>query len=427
MQERDSQMSDPRPENLFRNRPPSPARGPFRLAESGFGRNFYESGVATLAEPFRGVRTKAPVEPDLFPIRPTGQSLLPVRDAARAFLASLPFNQYAQCLMGVDSDGWRTWHNLHTYVFRHGLCLFDLNEAQRGLVMDLLRESLSDHGFAMARDVMRLNEHMGELRGRPDDYGEWFYWITLFGHPSATEPWGWQIDGHHLIVNCFILGDQIVTTPTFMGSEPVVAETGAHAGTRVFELEERLGWEVMNSLSPSQQAVARLGDVPPFDVFAHAFNDNLVLDYEGVAVASLDAPQRQAVVDLILHYLKRDRPGHAEIRIAEVLSRLDETWFAWIGPCDDQGAFYYRVHNPLILIEFDHQPGVVYANNEHSRRHAHTLVRTPNGNDYGKALLRQYYRQVDAEPLEGPGAAVRDLRTAKALGSAIEDLSRGDR
>ena len=32
-----------------------------------------------------------------------------------------------------------------------------------------------------------------------------------------------------------------------------------------------------------------------------------------------------------------------------------------------------------------------------SRHHTHTLVRTPNGhgNDYGKDLLRQHYRQFD--------------------------------
>ena len=50
----------------------------------------------------------------------------------------------------------------------------------------------------------------------------------------------------------------------------------------------------------------------------------------------------------------------------------------------------------MILIEFDHQrpaglrhlagdPGVP------NREHIHTVVRTPNGNDYGKDLLRQHY------------------------------------
>ena len=45
----------------------------------------------------------------------------------------------------------------------------------------------------------------------------------------------------------------------------------------------------------------------------------------------------------------------------------------------------------MILIEFDHLPGVALDNDEPSRNHIHTVVRTPNGNDYGKDLLRQHY------------------------------------
>ncbi len=72
-----------------------------------------------------------------------------------------------------------------------------------------------------------------------------------------------------------------------------------------------------------------------------------------------------------------------------------DTHFSWIGGHDDQSPFYDRVYNPVVLIELDRQPGVVYSNNEPSRDHIHTLVRTPNGNDYGRDLLRQHYAQHD--------------------------------
>ena len=62
-----------------------------------------------------------------------------------------------------------------------------------------------------------------------------------------------------------------------------------------------------------------------------------------------------------------------------------------MGDTRPGGVFYYRIHSPVVLIEFDHQPGIVYANNEPTRDHIHTVVRTPNGNDYGKDLLRQHY------------------------------------
>ena len=65
---------------------------------------------------------------------------------------------------------------------------------------------MSEAGYRSARDVMRLNEHALEITGKPEEYSEWFYWVSIFGNPSPDEPWGWQIDGHHLNLNCFVLG-----------------------------------------------------------------------------------------------------------------------------------------------------------------------------------------------------------------------------
>ncbi len=160
-------------------------------------------------------------------------------------------------------------------MMRHGVCLDDVSVAQRGLALVLLRESLSADGYQTARDVMKLNEHIMEITNRPAEYGEWLYWVSVFGTPGPSEPWGWQIDGHHLIVNCFVLGDQMVLTPNFMGSEPVLAESGKYAGTRVFAAEERDGYALMTALSPAQRAKATIGDKLPFDVVTTAFNDEI--------------------------------------------------------------------------------------------------------------------------------------------------------
>jgi len=78
-----------------------------------------------------------------------------------------------------------------------------------------------------------------------------------------------------------------------------------------------------------------------------------------------------------------------------VKRHLDATHFAWIGPVDDHSPFYYRILSPVILVEFDHQSGIVYDNDKPSRDHIHTVVRTPNGNDYGRDLLRQHYARHD--------------------------------
>jgi hypothetical protein len=50
---------------------------------------------------------------------------------------------------------------------------------------------------------------------------------------------------------------------------------------------------------------------------------------------------------------------------------------------------------PVVLIEFDHHPGVAFDNVVPSRNHIHTVVRTPNGGDYGLDLLRQHHERFD--------------------------------
>jgi hypothetical protein len=77
----------------------------------------------------------------------------------------------------------------------------------------------------------------------------------------------------------------------------------------------------------------------------------------------------------------------------EVERHLDETYFAWIGAFDDESPFFYKVHSPVLLIEFDHHRGVYLDNTEPAKFHTHTIVRTPNGGDYGVDLLRQHYQR----------------------------------
>jgi hypothetical protein len=237
---------------------------------------------------------------------------------------------------------------------------------------------------------MRLNEHLAELTGLPDEFGELFYWISIFGMPAADTPWGFQIDGHHCNINCFVLGDQVVLTPMLLGSEPVLAESGKYKGTTVLREEEALGSAFMGMLTADQRAKATIGFDLPFDGYASGFKDNVVVPYDGLSVSEMTTEQRAALVELIALYTDRLPPAHARLRLDEAKSHLGETIFAWIGEFDPIAPFYYRIFSPVIFIEFYHQPGVALPDTGYSRRHAHALVRTPNGNDYGRALLRQY-------------------------------------
>ena len=174
-----------------------------------------------LAEPFKGITTRRSAVTGLFPIRSTGVSTGGVRKAAEGFLAALTPDQRDKTVFALDDPEWRKWMNQDYYV-RQGVSFLDMTPAQRDAALGLLRASLSAKGLKQTRDIMRLNHTLGELNDNDfDRYGEWRYHITVMGTPSATEPWGWQFDGHHAIVNYFVLADQVVMTPLFAGSEPV--------------------------------------------------------------------------------------------------------------------------------------------------------------------------------------------------------------
>lgn len=373
-----------------------PLRAPPRVDTSTVSQplqDLFAGWRKSMAENFKGLTADGKIVPGLFPLQSTGITSQPMAAAVTTFLASLDASQRKAVSFDVDGEVWRTWSNIHRNLMRHGLCLVELSNHQREFVYEILRVSLGVEVYETACNVMRLNETLAEMTGLPLEFGEYFYWISIFGEPSADAPWGWQLDGHHCNINCFVLGDQIVLTPMLLGSEPTLAGSGKYAGLTVLREEEARGWSFMQALTQAQRAAATIGMDLPFDGFASGFQDNVVVSYAGVASTDMTAPQRSKLVDLIKLYTDRLAPAHAQVRLEEVKAHFDATYFSWIGEFTEVAPFYYRVHSPVIFIEFYHQPGVALPDTGYSRRHAHGLVRTPNGNDYGRELLRQYRAQ----------------------------------
>ncbi len=354
--------------------------------------NYLRDGLKAATEPFKGNTTDGTVIPGLFPIQATGITTQSICEAAADFLGSLSAAQRARAVFPIEADQWRMWSNIHRTIMRHGVPFCEMSDGQLERALALLKESFSDQGFDTARDIMRLNETVGEMTGRLDEFGDDLYWLSVMGTPSATKPWGWQIDGHHLNVNYFVLGDQVVMTPAFLGSEPVHARSGKYAGTRVFEAEEAQGLQVIRALTKEQRGKAIVGADLPRDLFTSAFRDNHELRYEGISYDELAPPQHDQLTRLVELHVGRMRPGHARVKMDEFKRHLRDTHFSWRGGVGEDSVFYYRVHSPVIIIEFDHQAGQAFQQfKDHYRDHIHVIVRTPNGNDYGKDLLRQHY------------------------------------
>jgi hypothetical protein len=385
-------------------------------------------------EPYVGVTTDGNPREGLYSLRDTGISSKRAVDAARAYLDSLEEYRLILAKLPLDSPDWRLWTNAYPVWTPKGMRLDRVTAPQREAALAVVEASLSPQGFDVVRSAMKLNEAVGEfVQHYRDSLTEFTYYFTIFGEPGTSDPWGWQLMGHHVDVHCVFVGTQLVLAPVFLGAEPAVAPGGHYAGVRAFDEETERALTFRRSLSADQEdrflqgTSLRSADLPPeiggpFNGrhLAGAGQDNLVLPSEGIRGAELTEEQRHLLRQLVEVYIGRLPAGHAAAKMEQVVDHLDETHFVWRGRHDDTSPFYYRVHSPVLLIEYDNHPGIFLNNDEPERFHVHTIVREPNGNDYGKSLLAQHYALHHARS-EEPGIAPE---TAVASGSPTGTASR---
>jgi hypothetical protein len=159
----------------------------------------------------------------------------------------------------------------------------------------------------------------------------------------------------------------------------------------------------MAALDPEQRAAATVyeqmvdpamppGRVHPGDErhLAGAFQDNRVIPFEGIPVADLSEQARGLVVAFAEEYVSLLPKGPRAARMREIVAHLDETWFSWIGGHRPGDVFYLRIQSPVVIVELDHHCGVFLDYDTPQPFHIHTVMRTPHGNDYGRAWLHQW-------------------------------------
>ncbi|UDY23414.1 DUF3500 domain-containing protein [Nocardioides sp. Kera G14] len=356
-------------------------------------------------DPYIGVTADGTPQQGLYTLAETGIPVSMAEEAARTYLATLRPHFRTVSSHPMDSPNWRRWTNAFTSWVPKGVQLARLSEKERDAALALIEASLSPEGYRTVRDAMRLNGALGEI---VDDYAEtlteFTYWMTIFGEPSTDAPWGWQLMGHHLDLNFVFVGTQVVLAPVFVGAEPSFSEQGTYAGTRLFEWETGRALALRRTFTDAQADKAVLfpsilnADLPeelsgPFNGrhLAGAGQDNRVIPYEGVNASELSGAQQDQLLELVELYVRRLPEGHARLKMEQVQRHLDDTHVAWMGGHDDVSAFYYRIHSPVLLVEYDSHPGIFLDYDEPMRDHIHTIVREPNGNDYGKSLLAQHY------------------------------------
>jgi len=325
------------------------------------------------------------------------RSAASMTSAATAFLAGLTPEQREQAQLPFASDDRLRWNFIPADMFpRKGLPLKAMTEAQRVKAHDLLKTGLSQRGYMTATSIMDLESTLGALERAARDGGrnaENFrrdpveYYVAVFGTPSAKDPWGWRVEGHHVSVRFTLAGGAVDTgAPSFFGSNPAEVREGPKKGLRLLAHEEDPARALVTVLDASQRAKAIIQTAAPNDILTNNKADINPLSPAGISMADLTAGQKPMLMQVVEAYTSAMAADIAADRTGRLTKAgVDKITFAWAGELERGKKHYYRVQGPTFLIEFD--------NTQNDGNHIHSVWRDFTG-DFGRDVLREHLRNV---------------------------------
>jgi len=320
------------------------------------------------------------------------KSAATMQKAATQFLDSLSPDQKAKASFPFDGEERLRWHFIPNETFpRKGLMIKDMNEAQRRLAHDLLRSGLSARGYLKVtsiielEDILKAIETGGKMARNKEEY-----WFSVFGTPAAKGRWGWRVEGHHVSLRFAVadgaVGNNISTSPMFLGSNPAEVRDGEKKGLRVLADEEDAARALLMALPANLQTQAIVNAVAPGDILTMNKNDITPLPEQGVAYGGMGSQQQALLTKLIEAYTSSMEADLAAERMARIKAAgIDKVRFAWLGETEKGKKHYYSVQGPTFLIEYD--------NTQNNGNHIHSVWRDFNG-DFGRDILREHLKEV---------------------------------
>lgn len=313
--------------------------------------------------------------------------------AANAFLGSLDAKQKARATYDLKAEDRFKWHFIPTEMIkggRTGLPMTEMNKKQKALAKALVKSGMSNRGFRKTTQIMMLEGLLRDIEkqaggGRFDRNPIW-YFVSIFGKPSATGTWAWRFEGHHLSLAFTIIdGKAVVSTPSFMGSNPAEVKTGKNKGLRVLGKEEDLARTLVKSLNDEQRSKTVFSEKAPRDILTSANREAESLKPVGIGFGKLNKDQQRTLRQLVNEYVNRVRPELAKADLAKIAkSGWKKVSFAWAGGFEPGEGHYYRVQGPSFLLE--------YANTQNNAAHVHATWREFKG-DYGADLLAKHFAE----------------------------------
>lgn len=286
--------------------------------------------------------------------------------AASAFVATLNEKQKQVAVLDfADTERRVLWHFIPREMIKYelkGMQIRDMSAQQKEAAFALLKSCLSKVGYDKARKIMELEHILNVLENERNsnrftrDPG--FYFVTLYGQPTAEGKWGLSIEGHHLSLNFVVDKNEVISsTPAFFAANPATVmnevKGGLAKGTRVLKSEEQLGFDLVNSLSPQQREKAILAEKAPKEIRDAGTPQPPTDAPEGIAYSTLKPDQRQLLEKLIVSYAENMPTEVRDARFeALTTAGMDKIHFAWAGAMKPGVGHYYRVQGPTFLIEF---------------------------------------------------------------------------
>jgi len=231
----------------------------------------------------------------------------------------------------------------------------------------------------------------------PDIWAHEKYHISLFGDPTNSGSWGFQLDGHHCAINFLVHGDNVSIVPAFMGAEPIVG-TFNSTSFDIFKDERDLALALYLGFSDTESKAATPSGsqakmmVGPPSKGADKYSGNY--DYsqfaKGLKYSDMSEVSQANLILLMKEYVYNLNTKFADVWWADIMSNIGDTYFVWLDNVETptaQTQFYYRIYNPYLWVEYNMESPVDKSIEDWN--HAHTITRIPNnpntkhGGDYG--------------------------------------------
>ena len=325
----------------------------------------------------------------------TKPSIVALATVMKNFRAALSSELLADASFPLGHKESYSWTNLPPGrdEDRGGIRFGELSVNQLTRFYEVLSVFLSDSGYTKVSLITKDTEKsLSDIS--PSFWASNPYHIALFGNPETDGSWGFQLDGHHLALNFLVHGDAVSIVPALIGTAPATID-----GTVVLEDERGKAFALLNSLNENQKKKAIQKGRRGLQVGAGRSTDPFLNhDYSefvgiGLKASEMNASQKEHLRNLIKTYVYNLETEFADIWMTDIDAGLDDTYFVWIGGTTPNDPIYYRVFNPAIWIEF---------NNESGLDHIHTIIRSPDGKDYGifalnhgPKTLSEHYASTD--------------------------------